>query len=90
MRTFSEDDVLHGRATHLLSRLRQMPVDRSTDQAVAGMVAAFQLAEELAMPVAMRTDMALATMGPYSGERAVIVLLSLRLGANMSASIDYA
>jgi hypothetical protein len=81
LRAFPEEDVLHERATDLLERLRAAPVDPRTERAMTRMVSVAQKAEGEAMPAAAKADNALTRMGSHSGERAVSVLLALRLGA---------
>lgn len=82
IRTFSEDDILYARAVDLLDRLRGSPADPMFERSTMRITCAAQAAEQEALPFAARADLALAKMGAHSGERAISVLLALRLGVS--------
>ena len=78
--TFDDDHVFHARARHLIDRLRDKKIDAMTKNSSQVIFSAAQDAESASLSAAVLADRALSHMGPYSGERALSVLLALRMG----------
>lgn len=77
---FDDDHVFHARALHLINRLRDAKIDAIAERSSRVIFSAAQDAESASLSAAFLADRALSRMGPYSGERALSVLLALRMG----------
>jgi hypothetical protein len=80
LRTFHSEDILHVRAVSLLERLKHSSTEPQSQKQKMNLSAAVQGAERKALQAATLADTSLMKMSMHSGERALSVLIALKLG----------